>query len=90
MAGLLRDGALLAALDGATAASVGEVAVIVAGLDGAAVFDAAVEISLAHPLLPVWFVHGKGKASAPTDADVRTRLRAPGYVDTSSAPCRRA
>jgi hypothetical protein len=80
----VRDAELQAALAGAMATSADAAAVIVAELDGVAAFDAAVEIALAHPLLPVWFVQAKGKASAPTDADVRTRLRALGYVDTKS------
>ena len=42
--------------------------------------DRAIAAVLQHRL-PTWFVHAKGKAQV-TDAMIRTRLRAEGWIDT--------
>ncbi len=81
--GALDDADLIAALDGARAASVAEAGVLVAVLDAPGDLDAAFAVALSSPELMLWCVYTKGRASV-TDAMVRGYLRERGYIDSKA------
>ena len=79
--GPLTDSALIAVLSAVPAATLPQL--LIAELPDQAAFDAALAGCTAHPGAAFWGITRKGK-SAFTEADLRAKMRAAGYVDTKS------
>ncbi|MCX7889866.1 MAG: hypothetical protein N2422_09100 [Rhodobacteraceae bacterium] len=83
VAGDAADPALAAALEGARAAAPEAAAAILAVIADAAGLAAALALAAAHPALPVWCVHPKGRVPV-GEAAVRAAFRGMGWIDSKS------
>lgn len=83
--GEVDDPALEAALDGARTGDAARAAALVAVVTTPAALDAALDLAAAHPALPLWCIHARGRGAEPSDAAIRARLRAAGMIDTRSS-----
>lgn len=82
--GRMEDAALLQALEGACTPKLQQAVCVLAVLRTPAELQALVARLDRLPPLPLWVVHGKGRAAAVGDAPVRGALRALGYIDSKT------
>lgn len=83
--GVVNDPVLAAALDGATVRTSSGATMLIAVLRVLDDLETALRVARSEPTLPIWCVHGKGKRAIVTDAAVRMRFRAAGYVDNKTS-----
>ncbi len=83
--GVVNDPVLAGALDGATVSAPSAATMLIAVLRVLDDLETALRIARSEPTLPVWCVHGKGKHAIVTDAAVRRRVRAAGYIDNKTS-----
>ena len=79
--GTVDDPALSGALHLSTVRMPGMATALIAVLHEPDDLDAALNVAQRTPELPIWCLHGRGKQAAVTGTEVRTRLRAAGYID---------
>ncbi len=83
--GELDDAVLAEALAGATTDSADAAAVLVAVARSPSELAAALKVHADMPARALWVVHPKGKGASLSDAQVRSTLRALGYVDNKTS-----
>ncbi len=85
VSGALDDEALAEALGGATTDSAEAAAVLIAVARSQGELAAALKVHAGMPARAVWVIHPKGKGASLSDAQVRSTLRALGYVDNKTS-----
>ena len=73
------------ALSGATADRLDQASMIIAILRQQDDLQTALHFAKGHLDLPIWCVHGKGKAAKVTDSHLRNVMRAAGYMDVKAS-----
>jgi hypothetical protein len=83
--GHVDDAELAKTLSGAVTQTRQNAAVVLAILTTEADLAEAVRLGQETPHCPVWCVYGKGKFATITDSDIRTAMRASGFIDNKTS-----